>query len=299
MGTLAPLPIVGVVLGFIGWRGRHGCAADRGRFQQPAPRWRSNPFRYQLLHSLAFGCTTGLRSRSQSVWRSDESLGAVSAARADLALQHGRIEHGCGGLRRRGDLQRRPSDQRLRCHNVVRKPGQPDPVERGQGEVVELPASPVAPVEIALEELEFVYAYIFARVGNRADAEDLTQQVALKAIPRLRSGASPAAIRSYLFATARSALATFWSSRFGLPQEELPEDVWVETAQPEPTRDSVERVDRILSQLPANYRKLLELRFLRGYSLKEVASELGTTLGGIKVMQLRALRAAARVASDV
>ena len=174
--------------------------------------------------------------------------------------------------------------------------------EHGQsqqpGELVELPAPLTPPVEIALDELEFVYAYIFARVGNRADAEDLTQQVALKAIPRLRSGAGPAAIRSYLFATARSALATFWSARFGLPVEELRMDVSVESRQHEPTSESVERVDRILSQLPANYRKLLELRFLRGYSLKEVAAELGTTLGGIKVMQLRALRAAARVGSN-
>lgn len=172
--------------------------------------------------------------------------------------------------------------------------GQPE-----QDKVVELPAAaPAAPADMALEELEFVYAFIFARVGNRADAEDLTQQVALKAIPRLRSGATQAAIRSYLFATARSALAVFWSARFGLPEEELREDLQEERGQPAPAGESVERVERILSQLPANYRKLLELRFLRGYTLKEVAAELGTTLGGIKVMQLRALRAAARVVTD-
>jgi RNA polymerase sigma-70 factor (ECF subfamily) len=177
--------------------------------------------------------------------------------------------------------------------------GRPDQLGQRPAEVVELPASAAPPVDVALEELEFVYAYIFARVGNRADAEDLTQQVALKAIPRLRSGASVAAIRSYLFATARSALASFWSARFGLPQEELREDLWVQgDRRPEPAGESIERVERILSQLPANYRKLLELRFLRGYSLKEVAAELGTTLGGIKVMQLRALRAAAKVAVD-
>ena len=180
---------------------------------------------------------------------------------------------------------------------MVRESEQADPKERS-GDVVELPGSSVPATDIALEELEFVYAFIFARVGNRPDAEDLTQQVALKAIPRLRSGASPSAIRSYLFATARSSLATFWSTRFGLPVDELPDDLWVDTNQPEPPRESVERVERILSQLPANYSKLLELRFLRGYSLKEVASELGTTLGGIKVMQLRALRAAARVGGD-
>ena len=176
--------------------------------------------------------------------------------------------------------------------------GRPGRLGQRPGEVVELPASTALPVDVALEELEFVYAYIFARVGNRADAEDLTQQVALKAIPRLRSGASPGAIRSYLFATARSALASFWSARFGLPEEELREDTYVEGDRPGPAGESVERVERILSRLPANYRKLLELRFLRGYALKEVAAELGTTLGGIKVMQLRALRAAAKVAGD-
>ena|SRR2546429_2535987 len=173
--------------------------------------------------------------------------------------------------------------------------GQGERYERQPAEVVQLPAGPAPPVEIALDELEFVYAYIYARVGNRADAEDLTQQVALKAIPRLRSGATTAAIRSYLFATARSALAGFWSARFGLPEEELREDLWVQQEHAPPARESVERVERILSRLPANYRRLLELRFLRGYSLKEVAAELGTTLGGIKVMQLRALRAAAKV----
>lgn len=166
------------------------------------------------------------------------------------------------------------------------------------GEVVELPAAPAAPVETALEELEFVYAFVYARVGNRPDAEDLTQQVALKAIPRLRAGAGPAAIRSYLFATARSVLANFWAARFGLPEDQLREDLWLDLKRPEPKAESVERVDRILEQLPANYRRVLELRFLHGYSLKEVAAELGTTVGGIKVMQLRALRAAGKVDPD-
>jgi RNA polymerase sigma factor (sigma-70 family) len=162
------------------------------------------------------------------------------------------------------------------------------------GDLVQLRSAGTG-VETALEELELVYAYVYARVGNRADAEDVTQQVALKAIPRLRAGASVGAIRAYLFAAARSALATFWSARFGLPEDELHEDLWVENRRPEPAADTVDRVQRILEQLPSNYRRVLELRFLHGYSLKEVASELGTTVGGVKVMQLRALRAAAKV----
>jgi RNA polymerase sigma-70 factor (ECF subfamily) len=171
---------------------------------------------------------------------------------------------------------------------------------REAGDVIEFPASDVPAAQIALEELDLVYAFIYARVGNRADAEDLTQQVALKAIPRLRAEAAAASIRAYLFATARSVLAGFWAHKFGLPEVELREDAAPPPA-PAPRSESgaaAERATRILDALPANYRRVLELRFLRGYSLKEVAAETGKTVGGIKVMQLRALRAAAKVDTD-
>jgi RNA polymerase sigma-70 factor (ECF subfamily) len=136
-----------------------------------------------------------------------------------------------------------------------------------------------------------------ARVGNRADAEDLTQQVALKALPRLRDGWVKPAVRGYLYATARSVLASFWAGRGRIPEAELFDDVWDEgrgrelSASPE----AAAWVERTLGALPAHYRQILELRFLRGYSLREAAEEMGKTVGGVKVMQLRALRAAAVV----
>lgn len=166
-----------------------------------------------------------------------------------------------------------------------------------QAELIELPVASGA-TDIALDELELVYAFIYARVGNRADAEDLTQQVALKAIPRLRPGAPAAAIRGYLFATARSVLGAFWSTRLGLSEAELRDDLAM-AAPPGPTsEEGTETVQRILAQLSDNYRRVLELRFLHGYSLKEVAAEMKSTVGAIKVMQLRALRAAAKVRLD-
>ena len=166
------------------------------------------------------------------------------------------------------------------------------PEERA--EVVQLPAGPRA-ADIALDELELVYAFIYARVGNRADAEDLTQQVAMKAIPRLRQGAPASAIRGYLFATARSVLGAFWSTRLGLSEAELREDLALAVPTSPPSEEGVDTVQKILAQLSDNYRRVLELRFLHGYSLKEVAAEMHSTVGAIKVMQLRALRAAAKV----
>jgi RNA polymerase sigma-70 factor (ECF subfamily) len=173
---------------------------------------------------------------------------------------------------------------------------------RRTGTVLPLPVGgAAASLDVALDALEGVYAFLFRRVGNRHDAEDLTQQVALKAIPRLSPDAAPSAVRAYLFATARTELADFWAARFGLPQEELREDVFVpdEPRAPEDEAGSaVGLAQRILRRLPANYAKLLELRFLRGYSAKEIAMEMGSSAGAVRIMQLRALRAAAEVDVD-
>jgi RNA polymerase sigma factor (sigma-70 family) len=177
------------------------------------------------------------------------------------------------------------------------RPPDPEPEDGAQGQVVELPAaSRVA--DVAIDELEMIYAFIYSRVGNRADAEDLTQQVAMKAIPRLRQGAPPSAVRGYLFATARSVLGGFWSTRLGLSESELHDDLAMATPPSGYSEESVERVRQVLEQLSDNYRRVLELRFLHGYSLKEVAAEMRSTVGAVKVMQLRALRAAAKVRLD-
>src|ERR1700730_3390409 len=156
---------------------------------------------------------------------------------------------------------------------------QPDEVGReGSGDVLQLPIEARA-TDIALGELEIVYAFIYARVGNRADAEDLTQQVALKAIPRLRQGAPASAIRGYLFATARSVLGGFWSTRLGLSEAELHEDLALAAPPGPPSEEPAERARRVLEGLSDNYRRVLELRFLHGYSLKEVAAEMRSTGG--------------------
>ena len=158
-------------------------------------------------------------------------------------------------------------------------------------------ASPEQLAGPSIQDFERIYAFIFARVGNRADAEDLTQQVALKALPRLRAGAPAPAVRSYLFATARSVLATFWTGRTRLPQSELMDDLAGDDRGKEllPPPEAAASVRCILEGLSPSHGRVLELRFLRGYSLQEVADEMGKTLGSVKLMQLRALRAAAVV----
>ncbi|MGH7910251.1 MAG: RNA polymerase subunit sigma [Candidatus Dormibacteraceae bacterium] len=150
---------------------------------------------------------------------------------------------------------------------------------RHTGNVVALPPEHrPTPQEIALDQLEDVYRFFLCRRGNRPDAEDLNLQVTLKAVPRLDPDASRESVHAYLLATARTELAKHWAGVFGLPREPF--------------------AQRILHRLPKTYSKVLELRFLRNFSAKGPAREMGTTAGNVRIMQLRALRAAAQVQID-
>lgn len=142
-----------------------------------------------------------------------------------------------------------------------------------------------------------VYRYVYARTGNRADAEDVVAQVFLRALPRLRLRASTGEIRAYLMTTARSVLAEHWTLHYSTDAGLLGEEVAIPEPPPPERQDAdsgVRRAARVLAALPDHYRRILELRFLRGYSVKEAAGEMGITVTNAKVLQHRALRRAAQ-----
>ena len=140
----------------------------------------------------------------------------------------------------------------------------------------------------------WVYRTIFARVGNRADAEDLTAEVFLAALRPLRLTASVGEIRSYLRATARTVLAAHWRETLGREITSI-EDIQQPPDSDEAISTAPQRVAKVLERLPDNYRRVLELRFLQGRSIKESAAELGVSIANAKVLQHRALRLAAQV----
>ena len=141
-----------------------------------------------------------------------------------------------------------------------------------------------------------IYQFIFSRCGNRPDAEDLTAQVFLKALPNLRSGASTPEMWAYLISASRTALADFWRDRYRVISTEVIGDI-SDTAEP-PRADRSEEVIEILGRLPERQKRLLELRFLRGFTLRETAKELDMSIANVKVTQWRALRRAAGLAPD-
>ena len=141
----------------------------------------------------------------------------------------------------------------------------------------------------------WVYRTLFARVGNRADAEDLTAEVFLAALRPLRLTASVGEVRAYLRATARTVLAAHWRETLGREITSIEEDIEQPPNSEEAISTAPARVAQVLDNLPDRYRQILEMRFLQGNSIKESAAELGISVANAKVLQHRALRLAAQV----
>jgi RNA polymerase sigma-70 factor, ECF subfamily len=152
---------------------------------------------------------------------------------------------------------------------------------------------------IYADNVERIYRLMYAKVGNRHDAEDLTSQVFLTAFGPLRTTASVGEVRAYLLTTARTVLATHWRSTLGHQVTVIDvgeaglEDFTPGPAPDERSGQADDRIGRILAGLPERHRAILTLRFLRGYSIKAAAAELGVSVANAKVLQHRALRRAA------
>ena len=154
---------------------------------------------------------------------------------------------------------------------------------------------------IYLDNVQRLYRLMYSRVGNRPDAEDLTSEVFMAALEPLRISASKPEVRAYLIATARTVLAGYWRLTLGIEVTSIDVDAAVRFIDdpPGPPSDPDDRARRVLDRLPERYRRILELRFLRSMSLKEVATEMRITVGNAKVLQHRALRLAAEAGKDV
>ncbi|RDI68031.1 RNA polymerase sigma factor [Nocardia pseudobrasiliensis] len=145
------------------------------------------------------------------------------------------------------------------------------------------------------DNVSWVYGLMFTKVGNRPDAEDLTAEVFMTALKPLRVSASVPEVRAYLRATARTVLAGYWRTLMGREITTIDDDLPEDAPDPvPPDSGAAERARAVLDALPDRYRRILELRFLQGLSVREAANTLGVTVANAKVLQHRALQMAAR-----
>jgi RNA polymerase sigma-70 factor (ECF subfamily) len=148
--------------------------------------------------------------------------------------------------------------------------------------------------KLYLMHFDRIYSYLHLSVGNRHDAEDLTNQTfvrMLESIDRFEWRTVP--ISAWLFRIAHNlAMDHFRAGRRWQPEEEPLEpepDEW-HTAEDE----ALEAIGRrsmlaMIEDLSRDQQQVLTLKFVFNFSNGEVASILGKTEGAIKSLQHRAL----------
>lgn len=147
-------------------------------------------------------------------------------------------------------------------------------------------------VDLYEDNFERVYAFVAKRVQHRADAEDVTAEVfhqALANIAKFEWRGAPFA--AWLYRIAANAIADRWqraSRERGNPASGDPparsEALDVERS------ERAARLFNLVNDLPEDQRRVIEMRFAEGKSIREIAEALGRTAGAVKQLQFRGIQ---------
>lgn len=145
---------------------------------------------------------------------------------------------------------------------------------------------------------QVIFRFFYANLNNRFDAEDLTEEVflrALRSLPKYRDQGFP--FPAFLFRIAQNALVDHYrrSGRSALDVS-TDEDIQIRDEKPDPAESAAKNLQnqelrKVLDQLREDYRNVLVLRFLNDLSPEETAQVMDRSVGAVRVLQHRALAA--------
>jgi RNA polymerase sigma-70 factor (ECF subfamily) len=141
--------------------------------------------------------------------------------------------------------------------------------------------------------LDEILRYVFYRVANRFEAEDLTETVFLKAweaLPRFES--SRVNLRAWLYRIAHNVVVDHYRTRkatAALSDVPLRDDHPLPEQQAQ-AREQNQQLALAIQSLDANLQNVIICRFINGLSHSETAQIMGMREGHVRVLQHRALK---------
>jgi RNA polymerase sigma-70 factor (ECF subfamily) len=146
----------------------------------------------------------------------------------------------------------------------------------------------------AMEHIDALFGYAMALTRNQSEAEDLVQETYLRAVRAANQLAPDSNIKSWLFVIMRNAWLNQLRHRQTGPRfveletEEIVTDVSLNPHVVYLRKIEREQVQEAIAQLPANYREIIVLRDLEGYSYQDIANLLDCPAGTVMSRLARA-----------
>ena len=145
-----------------------------------------------------------------------------------------------------------------------------------------------------------VFGYLLARVGERAAAEDLLQEVylaALQAVGRFR-GRTEGEFIGWLLKIAHAKVMDRFRSQYRHPELQVSHVAPTDLEDPLDAIDlrlSLDEISAALAQLTEDQRNVVLNRLVLGLDLEETSKLMGKNVGSIKALQHRALAHLAKI----
>lgn len=152
--------------------------------------------------------------------------------------------------------------------------------------------------EICALTWESVYRYVYFRVQNREEAEDITQETYVKALSYLKENRLRSDLPGFLRSVALNILRDRWrrSKRQG-PSVSIHDLSMADEAADDIAEQSAIRstIRKALDGLGPEHRMVIELRIIKGYSTAETARIMNKKEGTVRVILYRALKKLAEI----
>ncbi len=166
-------------------------------------------------------------------------------------------------------------------------------VRLSQDSTVETKTAKVALASLYEEYYDRIVRYIFVRISDQSEAENLGGDVFLRALQALDSyRGRPEQMRAWLFSIARNIVVDYqrkMSKRkvISIDEVEIPDRLSIEEAVE--TKSELEKLSQAAKQLTSAQREVVGLRFFAGLSSAEVGRMLGKSSGAVREMQRAAV----------
>ena len=142
--------------------------------------------------------------------------------------------------------------------------------------------------------IDQIYRYVFARVADRAEAEDMTEEVFLKSWEAL-IGSQPTItnFQAWLYRIARNLIIDHYRTKKAT--HSLDQIPVLDDPGPLPERKVLDSLDndrlvRAIQLLDENLQQVIICRFINGLTHAETAQVLETNENNTRIMQYRALK---------
>jgi len=134
---------------------------------------------------------------------------------------------------------------------------------------------------------ESIFSFAYSELHNFHDAEDITQEVFIKAYRKLNTLRHYDRFIAWLYSITSHLCKNLIRSRQNRPdhdyvEDQTPEDLMIPSMDSYREDIAIKTINEALDSLPKLYSQALTLHYLGGMSIKEIAVFLGTSINAIK-----------------